>query len=78
MDKIVTIATYYDSLTANLFKAKLEDSEIPCMLADESIIAVQPFFSNAIGGIRLQVFEKDIERAMEVLNAENGLTEDSL
>jgi hypothetical protein len=57
----------------------LESSGIKALIPDQNTVSVQPFYSNAVGGIRIQVDENDLERAREVLanalpagNAERG------
>ena len=70
-DGFVTIATYPEPLEANLIRSKLLSEEIECILLDENIISVQPFYSNAIGGIKLQVHEDDAERAMQIIEDAN-------
>jgi len=66
-EKIVTIRSYSFHNESLIDKAKLESAGIPCMLVDENTILVQPFYSNAIGGIKLQVNESDVEQALQVL-----------
>jgi hypothetical protein len=66
-DKIVVYNTYYNPIEANIIKSKLEDSEIPCFLTDENISTIQPLFNQAVGGVKLNVFEKDIPQINELL-----------
>lgn len=51
----VTIAVFMQVLEATLVKAYLESHQIPCFLADEHILSVQPFYASAIGGVKLNV-----------------------
>ncbi|MTI29386.1 DUF2007 domain-containing protein [Xanthovirga aplysinae] len=67
MEKLVTIATFQNPVQANIYKGKLEAANIYCFLADENIVSVNWLFSNAIGGIKLQVAEKDAEKAKLLL-----------
>ena len=48
-------------------KNKLESEGIECFVKDELTVQVHNFYSNAIGGIRLQVREKDFAKAKEIL-----------
>ena len=66
-DGLVTIAIYPEPFEANLMRSKLLSEGIECILLDENTISVQPFYSIAIGGIKLQVNENDRARAMEIL-----------
>jgi|ERR1017187_3133690 DNA-directed RNA polymerase subunit RPC12/RpoP len=70
-DGFITIASYPEPLEANLMRSKLLSEDIECILLDENLISVQPFYSNAIGGIRLQVHEDDAMRAKEILDESN-------
>lgn len=66
-DKIIVYRTFYNPIEANIVKARLEDAEIPCFLTDENIATIQPLYNQAIGGVKLNVFEKDIERINSIL-----------
>lgn len=48
-------------------RAKLQAAGIDCFLADENIIRLDWFWSNAFGGIRLQVLEENVNPAMDIL-----------
>lgn len=58
----VTIAVFMQVLDARLAKVYLESHNIPCFLADENILSVQPFYASAIGGVKLNVHpEHEVE-----------------
>ncbi|WP_343535136.1 DUF2007 domain-containing protein [Pedobacter sp.] len=59
-DKIIVYRTFYNPIEANIIKAKLEDADIACFLTDENIATIQPLFNQAVGGVKLNVFEKDV------------------
>ena len=63
----VTIKTFDDAISAHLLRVKLESEDIPCFIRDEHIVTMNPLFNFAVGGIKLQVFEIDEERARRVL-----------
>src|SRR5690606_29204043 len=44
---------------------------IESFILDELTVDVNPLFSNAIGGVRLQVREEDVERAKELVEEYN-------
>jgi hypothetical protein len=67
-DRLVTIKTYSYHTDCLIDKAKIESAGIACMLVDENTIMVQPFYSNAVGGIKLQVKESDAEEALKILS----------
>ena len=64
---LVTIAVYSHPYEADLAKARVEAEGIPAFVADEFMVNLNWLYSNAIGGIRLQVPESDVELAREVL-----------
>jgi DNA-directed RNA polymerase subunit RPC12/RpoP len=66
-DKIIVYRTFYNPIEANIVKARLEDADIPCFLTDENIATIQPLYNQAIGGVKLNVFEKDVERINALL-----------
>jgi hypothetical protein len=46
---------------------RLEAEGIRAYLQDEHTVTINPIFSNAIGGIKLMVFEQQVARARELL-----------
>ena len=74
-DEIITFATYYDPMLAHIIRARLEDSGIPCMV-DDSMMNVYPIYSNAIGGIKVKIFKRDLDKATELLKDGEGLPVD--
>jgi hypothetical protein len=74
-DKIVVYRTFYNPIEANIVKAKLEDAHISCFLTDEHVATIQPLFNQAIGGVKLNVFEKDIIAINELLLEDEELLE---
>lgn len=67
MPALVTIATFRDLPEALLAKGKLDSVGIPAFLADDNLVRTDWFWSNAIGGVKLQVGEADAEEALEIL-----------
>jgi len=65
---LVTIATFGHSWEAHLAAGKLEAAGIPAVLVDENINAVGGgIYTSMVGGIKLQVPQIDVERALEAL-----------
>ncbi|WP_202921541.1 putative signal transducing protein [Anatilimnocola aggregata] len=58
-----------NAMQAHLAKNQLEEAGIRCVLADEVMVSMYWHLSNAMGGIKLQVAEEDLERAAGVLDA---------
>lgn len=64
-EKLVTIATYADPIAANLAKIKLASEDIDCFLAGELAASI---YTGVLGGIKLQVKQSYVEKAIEALN----------
>ena len=64
---MITIARYSFPYKAHIAKAKLESEGIVAFIADEHTINAQWIYSDALGGVRLQVPAKDTELALKVL-----------
>jgi len=63
-ENLVTIAKFHFVGEAQIAKLTLASKGIDCFLADEFMSTYLPI---AMGGIRLQVRESDVERAKEIL-----------
>jgi hypothetical protein len=66
-EQLVTLATFWSPAEAHVVRLGVEAAGVRVYLADEQTIAMDWLLSNAIGGIKLQVAERDLERAREVL-----------
>lgn len=66
-DNIVFLKTYETMAEANYDMLILEENSIPCFLSDSNIVQLYPMFSSPFGGIKLNVFEKDKEKALHIL-----------
>lgn len=62
-----TVARYSFPHEAHIARAKLESEGIPALVADEHTINMQWLYSNALGGVRLQVPAAVYEQAKEIL-----------
>lgn len=67
MADFVTAAIFVNPHEMAVYRARLEWEGIECFAKDENIVAAHPFYSNAVGGIKLQVPRADLERARELL-----------
>lgn len=65
---LVTIATFSFPHEAHIAKAQLDALGIPSFIADEHTINMQWLYSDAMGGVRLQVPAEFADQAREVLN----------
>lgn len=64
---LVTLQTFDNYFFANITATKLQDAGIECFLRDENTVLVDPLLSNAIGGIKLEVAEDDLELAIALM-----------
>lgn len=71
-DKIIVYQTFTDPINAHIIKGVLDANGIECFISDENIIAVNLLYAQAVGGVKLNVFEKDIPRINSLLNS--GIT----
>jgi len=62
------IANYTKAEDAHLAASKLEGSGVRAWLRDEATASLYWFYSNAIGGVKIEVAEEDVERAREILD----------
>lgn len=74
-DKIVTFESYYDPMLAHIVRTRLEANGVPCFVADENTIGANPLYNQAVGGVKLKVFEKDLEKCHEILASDGDLKE---
>jgi hypothetical protein len=72
-EKIVTFETYYDVMLAHIIRTKLEDNGISCFIEDEYMSTLNPIYNQALGGVKLKVFERDLEKCREIVAAEGDL-----
>ena len=66
---LVTIATFSFPHEAHFARMRLEAMDIPSFIADEHTVSMNWLYSNAIGGVRLQVPAAFADQAREALNA---------
>ena len=60
-DSFTTIAVFQYSAEAQIIKGRLEAENINVFLADEYTVDTDPLVSNAIGGVKLQVYTEQVE-----------------
>ena len=64
---LITVATYWDPMEAQIARLRLAHEEIPAFLEKEFMVLMAWHFTNAIGGIRLAVPATQYEDARSVL-----------
>jgi hypothetical protein len=63
---LVTVARFGEAWEAHIFRARLEVEGIFATVADEHLVTANWFLSGAVGGVRVQVREKDLAVAREI------------
>ncbi len=66
-EKLITIKTFYYDSETMLYEPRFKDADIYYFLKDQKTVSADPVVSNAIGGIKLQVKEQDLEAAKAIL-----------
>ena len=69
--KFVLLCSFDNYIPAHIALGRLKEEFINCYLQDEYSVTIDPFLSNAIGGIKLMVAETQLERAREILENQN-------
>ena len=72
--ELVTVASFRDVLDAEAAKAALESAGIECYLANSEIVGMNWMWSQAVGGVKLRVWDHDLEDARQLLS-ENRSTD---
>jgi len=65
--RLVTVRSYRDLAEAYAGRSLLESAGIQAWIADENLVRMHWFYSNLVGGLRLQVAESDEAAALEIL-----------
>ena len=63
-----TIGAFEYVADVQIIRAKLESEGVPVFLRDEYTLNTDPLISSAIGGVKLQVYTRDKDRAMAIYN----------
>lgn len=64
---LLTVASFSTPEEAHLLRMRLEAGGVPAFVADEHIVQTQWLFSNAVGGVRVQIDEEDADAARAIL-----------
>lgn len=68
MSRLVTIATFGTPIEAGIAQNALEAAGIRSFMLDDHLAGMNWAFTNAIGGVKLQVTDDDAPMAMKVLD----------
>jgi hypothetical protein len=67
---LITVARFRETPAAELARTTLEAAGLPCVLADDHVIAIMWHLSNALGGVALRVADVDEDAAVKLLKAD--------
>lgn len=70
MSEWILLITFTTPVESAVVCSRLASEGIEYFLQDELTTQVQPFYSNAVGGVKLKVLRSDYERAIEILIAD--------
>lgn len=62
-----TVASFDNAMYAEMFKAKLEAAGVRCCIADANLVTMNWALSNAVGGVKVQILDEDIERVRPIV-----------
>ncbi|TRZ46459.1 DUF2007 domain-containing protein [Robertkochia solimangrovi] len=71
MKHFVTIATFTYPHEYLVLKLILDEEHIPYFFLNETMVAISPFYSNALGGIKLRVHKDYAAYVTELINELN-------
>ncbi len=67
-----TLASFSQPVEAHLLRTRLEAEGITAYLRDENMIALDWLYSNALGGVKVDVADEDYEKAREIGGSADG------
>ncbi len=65
--ELITIKTFDNVIEAHMMKSKLESENVMCFLFDENIVGLNPLFNITVGGIKLKINKRDIDKATKII-----------
>ena len=66
-EALITIARFSKPEDAHLLRMRLEAGGVPAYVQDEHLVQMDWLYSNAIGGVRVQIAGEDLESAQQIL-----------
>jgi hypothetical protein len=71
---MVVVGSFSKPEEAHLLRMRLEAGGIQAFIRDENTIQMDWFYSNALGGVRVEVAEQDEAAARELLAGDRGVS----
>lgn len=72
MEEFKTIAIFNYTHEIVVLKHRLEQEGIQYFFENETMSSIAPFYSNALGGIKLKVHPNDFEKVQRILDELNN------
>jgi hypothetical protein len=69
---MITVGTFSKPEDAHLLKMRLEAGGVRAFVQDENLVQWYWLYSNAIGGVRVQISNMDREQAIAILSGEQA------
>lgn len=73
-----TVAAFSDVYAAYIAKGRLEAEGIEANIIDEHLVAIDWTYSQAIGGVKVQVAERDFDLAVQILSSDQSPIDSAL
>jgi len=67
-----TLASFNLPMDAYLLHARLEGSGIASYIRDENLVTLDWLYSNAVGGVKVDVMDEDYDQALEVMGTDGS------
>lgn len=64
-----TVAAFSQPIEAHLLRIRLEQEGIVAYLRDENLVTLDWLYSNAVGGVKVDVADEDYEQALEIFES---------
>jgi hypothetical protein len=77
-DKIITFENYNDPMLAEIILGRLKANGIDCYIADGNTIGANPLYTQALGGVKIKIFERDLEKCRAILAQDEDLKVDEM
>jgi hypothetical protein len=77
LDQIIVFAEFNSSIEANIVKGKLDAYDVACFLSEENMANLYPGNPILSFRVKLHLFEKDKERAQQILEDQTYLSVDN-
>lgn len=72
METFEIVATFNFTYEIIVIKHRLEEAGIPHFFENETTLGIAPFYTTALGGIKLKVHPKDVETVQMILEQLRG------